>query len=69
VARGFARRLRFARQFRRLPGNSSRSGYRTRAALVGLAGHGSTLPMASIIAGCGLLAYAAHRLLVMQEKI
>ena len=39
------------------------------SALVGLAGHGSTLPMASIIAGCGLLAYAAHRLLVMQEKI
>ncbi len=32
--------------------------------LVGLAGHGSALPMAAIIAGCGVLAYGAHRLLV-----
>jgi DHA1 family bicyclomycin/chloramphenicol resistance-like MFS transporter len=32
--------------------------------LVGLIGHGSALPMAMVIAGCGLLAYGAHRALV-----
>ena len=32
--------------------------------LVGLLGHGSALPMAAVIAGCGLLAYGAHRRLV-----
>jgi len=32
--------------------------------LVGLLGHGSALPMAAVIAGCGLLAYGAHRTLV-----
>jgi len=32
--------------------------------LVGLAGTGSALPMAMVIAGCGLLAYLAHRILV-----
>ncbi len=32
--------------------------------LVGLIGHGSALPMAMVIAGCGLLAYGAHRVLV-----
>jgi DHA1 family bicyclomycin/chloramphenicol resistance-like MFS transporter len=34
------------------------------SALVGLLGGGSALPMAAVIAGCGLLAYGAHRLLV-----
>ena len=34
------------------------------SALVGLLGHGSPLPMAAVIAGCGLLAYGAYRLLV-----
>ena len=34
------------------------------SALVGLAGGGSALPMAAVIAGCGLLAYLAHRTLV-----
>ena len=34
------------------------------SALVGLLGHGSALPMAAVIAGCGLLAYGAHRTLV-----
>ncbi|MFO1423820.1 MAG: Bcr/CflA family multidrug efflux MFS transporter [Candidatus Competibacteraceae bacterium] len=34
------------------------------SALVGLIGHGSALPMATVIAGCGLLAYGAHRILV-----
>jgi DHA1 family bicyclomycin/chloramphenicol resistance-like MFS transporter len=34
------------------------------SALVGLLGQGSALPMATVIAGCGLLAYGAHRLLV-----
>jgi DHA1 family bicyclomycin/chloramphenicol resistance-like MFS transporter len=34
------------------------------SALVGLAGGGSALPMAMVIAGCGLLAYLAHRTLV-----
>jgi DHA1 family bicyclomycin/chloramphenicol resistance-like MFS transporter len=32
--------------------------------LVGLLGHGSVLPMAAVIAGCGLLAYGAHRTLI-----
>ena len=32
--------------------------------LVGLAGGGSALPMATVIAACGLLAYLAHRTLV-----
>ena len=32
--------------------------------LVGLLGHGSALPMAAVIAGCGLLAYSAHHTLV-----
>ena len=32
--------------------------------LVGLLGAGSALPMAGVIAGCGLSAYAAHRILV-----
>ena len=32
--------------------------------LVGLLGNGSALPMAAVIAGCGVLAYGAHRLLV-----
>ena len=32
--------------------------------LVGLLGHGSAVPMAAVIAGCGLLAYGAHRWLV-----
>jgi DHA1 family bicyclomycin/chloramphenicol resistance-like MFS transporter len=32
--------------------------------LVGLAGGGSALPMATVIAGCGLLAYLTHRALV-----
>lgn len=32
--------------------------------LVGLLGHGSALPMATVIAGCGLLAYGAYRWLV-----
>ena len=32
--------------------------------LVGLLGHGSALPLAVVIAGCGLLAYGAHRTLV-----
>ena len=31
------------------------------SALAGLLGHGSALPMAAIIASCGLLAYVAHR--------
>ncbi len=31
---------------------------------VGLFGGGSALPMAGVIAGCGLLAYAVHRTLV-----
>lgn len=31
------------------------------SALVGLLGGGSALPMAAVIAGCGLLAYGAHR--------
>lgn len=35
--------------------------------LVGLLGHGSALPMATVIAGCGLLAYGAHRTLVGKE--
>ncbi len=34
------------------------------SALVGLLGAGSALPMAAVIAGCGLLAYGAHRILV-----
>ena len=34
------------------------------SAAVGLLGAGSALPMAGVIAGCGLLAYVAHRLLV-----
>lgn len=34
------------------------------SAMAGLAGHGSALPMAAIIAGCGVLAYIAHRWLV-----
>ncbi|MFZ1643515.1 MAG: Bcr/CflA family multidrug efflux MFS transporter [Candidatus Contendobacter sp.] len=34
------------------------------SALVGLLGAGSALPMAAVIAGCGLLAYGAHRTLV-----
>jgi DHA1 family bicyclomycin/chloramphenicol resistance-like MFS transporter len=34
------------------------------SALVGLLGGGSALPMATVIAGCGLLAYGAHRLMV-----
>jgi DHA1 family bicyclomycin/chloramphenicol resistance-like MFS transporter len=34
------------------------------SALVGLAGGGSALPMATVIASCGLLAYIAHRTLV-----
>ena len=34
------------------------------SALVGLFGAGSALPMAAVIAGCGLLAYGAHRTLV-----
>ena len=34
------------------------------SALVGLLGQGSALPMATVIAGCGLLAYGAHRFLV-----
>ena len=38
------------------------------SALVGLAGHGSALPMAAVIAGCGLLAYGAHRVLVGDSK-
>ncbi len=37
------------------------------SALVGLLGHGSALPMATVIAGCGLLAYGAHRTLVGKE--
>ena len=32
--------------------------------LVGLLGGGSALSMAAVIAGCGVLAYGAHRLLV-----
>ena len=32
--------------------------------LVGLLGHGSAVPMAAVIASCGLLAYGAHRWLV-----
>jgi hypothetical protein len=32
--------------------------------LVGLVGGGSALPMATVIASCGLLAYLAHRTLV-----
>ncbi len=32
--------------------------------LVGLLGNGSALPMAAVIAGCGVLAYIAHRILV-----
>lgn len=32
--------------------------------LVGLLGHGSALPMATVIAGCGLLAYGVHRTLI-----
>ena len=35
--------------------------------LVGLLGHGSALPMATVIAGCGLLAYGAHRTLIGKE--
>lgn len=35
--------------------------------LVGLLGHGSALPMATVIAGCGLLAYGTHRTLVGKE--
>ena len=34
------------------------------SAMVGLLGSESALPMAAVIAGCGLLAYGAHRLLV-----
>ena len=34
------------------------------SSLVGLAGGGSALPMAAVIAGCGLLAYIAHRMWV-----
>ena len=37
------------------------------SALVGLLGHGSALPMVTVIAGCGLLAYGAHRTLVGKE--
>lgn len=35
---------------------------------VGLLGAGSALPMASVIAGCGLLAYGAHRWLIGKGK-
>ncbi len=36
--------------------------------LVGLLGNGSALPMAAVIAGCGVLAYIAHRILVGDGK-
>ncbi|MCB1770840.1 MAG: multidrug effflux MFS transporter [Candidatus Competibacteraceae bacterium] len=36
---------------------------------VGLAGGGSTLPMAAVIASCGVLAFIAHRVLVGQGMV